>query len=148
MAVSRQAKKTATNKQKSGSSAAKKTGSATKGRRAETQLKQVSPFKPDPNKYARYQLVQNNFEVGFVYVKGISVKKCIETWQLYDAGASGGQGSYGFKRELYLYPSYQSSPTESKDVTTRFIFRDVVDVITAPSGLGETDYQTIVADCS
>jgi hypothetical protein len=112
------------------------------------ELKQVSPYTPNPNQYAFYQLVQNGTEVGLVYVKGTGARDCTETWQLYNTSASGvGMGFNGFRRGYYVFPSFQARTTESTDVTTRYIYIGVANTITAPSGLNSTQYQTITATC-
>ncbi len=114
------------------------------------QMKQVSPFRPDPTKYARYQVIQSGLEVGWVMVKGYQTTQCIEVWQLYKTSAAGhGPGEFGFQRGFYVYPSYQSNQTESPDVTTRFVFRAVSPSIVVPPGLvNGTNYQTITATCT
>lgn len=119
------------------------------GRRVLWELKQVCPFRPDPTKYAKYQLVQDGREVGFVYVRGGATTDCTETWQLYKTTADGvGTGENGFQRGYYVYPSYEARQTESPDVSTRYIYRAVVTSVTSPPGLTNgTHYQTITAVC-
>jgi hypothetical protein len=113
-------------------------------------MKQVSPFRPDPTKYARYQVIQDGLEVGWVMVKGYGTTQCLEVWQLYKTNAAGhGPGEYGFQRGFYVYPSYQNNQTENTDVTTRYVFRSVTPSIVVPPGLvNGTNYQTINATCT
>lgn len=110
---------------------------------------QVDPFGPDPTKFAKYQLVQNGREAGFVYVKGSTTTNSIETWQLYKTTAYGvGMGENGFQRGYYVYPSFEARQAASPDVTTRYIYCAVVTAVTAPPGLTNgTHYQTITATC-
>ena len=154
-AVKRTTKKTAAAKKGAPKKAAPKKAAPKKkpaGKRGAGQhrMKQVSPFRPDPTKYARYQLIQDDREVGWVFVKGYSTTQCIEVWQLYNTSAyNHGSGEYGFARGYYVYPSYRVLQTENTDVTTRYVFRSVSPSITAPPGLlNGTNYQTITATCT
>lgn len=112
-------------------------------------LRQICPYRPDPSKFARYQVVQNGYEVGIVFVRGSAVTACTEYWQLYKTTAVGVPGGLnGFQRSYYTYPSYESRQTEGPDVTTRFIFVSVTTSVTPPSGLlPGTNYTTITAIC-
>ncbi len=115
--------------------------------KSEVGVGQVSPYTPDPSKFTRYQIIQNGYEVGFVYVQGSSITSCVETWQLYLAGVTG-VGEFGYQRRAYVYPSYQSGPTSSPDVTTRYIFREVASSIRNPTGMGSSSFQLIRATCT
>jgi len=107
---------------------------------------QVSPFKPDPSKYAKYQLIQYNKEVGFVFVIGTSATACTETWQLYNSRASG--NGDGFARAQYIFPSYQNVVgSESTDVTTRYLYKGSFGSITLPPGITGSDYLQVIAAC-
>ncbi len=113
------------------------------------ELKQVSPFTPNPNLFAFYQLVQNGNEAGLVYVKGTGARNCTETWQLYNTSAAGvGTGYNGLRRGYYTFPSFQNRTGESTDVTTRYIYIGTRETVLAPSGLNTTQYQTVTAVCS
>jgi hypothetical protein len=112
-------------------------------------MRQICPYRPDPTKFARYQVVQNGYEVGMVFCRGSDVTACTEYWQLYKTTAVGVPGGLnGFQRSYYIYPSYESRQTESPDVTTRFIFVSVATSVTPPTGLqAGTNYTTITALC-
>ncbi|MBL9025690.1 MAG: hypothetical protein JNL21_26080 [Myxococcales bacterium] len=113
------------------------------------ELKQVSPYTPNPNLFAFYQLVQNGNEAGLVYVKGTGARNCTETWQLYNTSAAGvGTGYNGLRRGYYTFPSFQNRTGESTDVTTRYIYIGTREAVLAPSGLNATQYQTVTAVCS
>lgn len=113
------------------------------------ELKQVSPYTPNPNLFAFYQLVQNGNEAGLVYVKGTGARNCTETWQLYNTSAAGvGTGYNGLRRGYYTFPSFQNRTGESTDVTTRYIYIGTRQTVLAPSGLNATQYQTVTAVCS
>lgn len=148
-AASSQAPKKAAPKKKA---PAKKTAPKKKAPRRTAQameLKQVSPYTPNPSLFAFYQLVQNGNEVGLVYVKGTGARDCVETWQLYRTTAAGvGTGFNGLRRGFYTFPSFQTRTGESTDVTTRYVYLGTREVLLAPSGLSSTQYQVITATCT
>jgi hypothetical protein len=129
--------------------AAKKPAAKKNAPKKKKVLEQITPFRPDPTKYTKFQLVQDAKEVGFVFVKGSSHVNCVEYWQLYKPAAAGvGMGENGFQRYWYMYPSYEANVTESPDVTTRYIYVGISSTVTAPPGLvAGTHYQNITASC-
>ena len=115
---------------------------------------QITPFLPDPSKFARYQVLQKNppLEVGFVHVRGLSVTQCTEVWHLYTRAVAGNGESLpdGSRpmRAAYVYPSYQNQDgTQAMDVLTRYRYVGPVADVRAGFGLEEgRDYDELTAE--
>lgn len=116
---------------------------------------QVNPYKADSSKWARYQLLQGDFEVGWVFVQGQQNARCNERWQLYKIGATGRgatlprglhlpNGGTTPQKAPYKWPSQNEKQAEGMDVSTRVIYVDAVsDPATKPAFCAE-----VSADCS
>lgn len=112
---------------------------------------QVNPFKANPNRFARYQMLQNGREVGWVYVDGESGTRCTEHWQIYTRTITGDgeklpDGTVP-PRALYTWPSQGNFIGEAVDVTTRLVYRGDADSIKPPENASGEDYQAINASC-
>ena len=112
---------------------------------------QVTPYMPNPNLFARYQILQNGNEVGWVYVSGQSGTSCGEHWQLYNVGTTG-QGSTlpdgtTPTRAGYVWPSLNNNQAESTDVILRIVFIGSVSQVMPPPNLSPNSYTQITAQC-
>lgn len=114
---------------------------------------QIIQFKGDPTQFARYQLLQNGREVGWVYVAGNSTNDSTEMWQLYRSTVTGygearaGESAPG--RAGYTWPSPDNASGEQQDVTTRMRYFDATPAVRAPANLQEgTHYQQVKARCT
>jgi hypothetical protein len=99
---------------------------------------QIVPFKVNPNAYAKYRVLQNGVEVGFVYVKGQDEFHCTETWQLYNVNVPAGLAPY-------IWASPTNGQTASVNTSLQLAYVGPAAAVTPPANLSAGQYTTLTS---